>query len=352
MTNFLHVNSFLRRIPGQSFLWFAIAIFGASNAITRKLTEIGAQHGAGIHNPISLCNVLFVGNLCALPVMLLIYKRHLNVATLKQLSRPEWVRLTIVAILSGALVPGLIFQALSLTAVNNVVLIGRLEPPLAIALSVCFLGERINRWKIAGAIMAFVGVALTIFLQPPPPNTMGMGGLHIGTGELLTAFSAIASASSTVLSKKYLGHVPLGLYSVFRTALGTVIFFFLARLIYGNHHFMDAFSPFLWQWMVLYGTLIVVLGQSFWVKGLRASTVTSASLASSFTPLAAILASYFILGEAPTQAQVMGGSAILVGICLSQIGIRTKPSILAPKTDINALQIEQALETRMGFKGI
>ena len=53
------------RISGQAYLWLAIIIFGASSAVTRKLTEIGAQHFIDGRNPISLCNVLFVGNLCA-----------------------------------------------------------------------------------------------------------------------------------------------------------------------------------------------------------------------------------------------------------------------------------------------
>lgn len=38
-----------------------------------------------------------------------------------------------VALLAGALAPGLIFDALSRTPVNNVILIGRLEPPLTLA---------------------------------------------------------------------------------------------------------------------------------------------------------------------------------------------------------------------------
>jgi drug/metabolite transporter (DMT)-like permease len=51
--------------------------------------------------------------------------------------------------------------------VNNVVLVGRLEPPLTLALSVWLLRERVSFWEVAGAIAAFVGVILTIILQPP-----------------------------------------------------------------------------------------------------------------------------------------------------------------------------------------
>ncbi|MUH00907.1 EamA family transporter [Scytonema sp. UIC 10036] len=352
MTKLRRSPRLIPRISGQTYLWLAILIFGASSAVTRKLTEIGAQHFMDGRNPISLCNVLFVGNLCALIVLILIYGRQWNKATLKQLSRKDWIALTAVAILSGALAPGLIFQALGLTAVNNVILVGRLEPPLTLALSVWLLKERVNFWEFIGAIAAFVGVTLTIVLQPPGEAMMKMGALQVGVGELLVAAGSVAVAASTIIGKKYLSQVPLGIYNIFRTALGTVIFFFFAIWLYGHNHFTDVLSPFLWKWMFLYGALIVVVGQSFWLKGLRSSTVSMASLVGSFTPIAGILAAYLILGEAPTLAQYIGGSIILIGIFLSQVGTRHQASRKGMFSKVDSTQAEQKVESGVGFKGI
>lgn len=333
-------------------------IFAASGAVTRKLTEIGAQHligdayGGNLHNPISLCNVLFVGNLCALILLILIYGRQWNKATLKQLSRKDWVSLTAVAILSGALAPGLFFQALAVTGLNNVILIGRLEPPLTLALSVWLLRERVNIWQFIGAIAAFIGVILTIILQPPGEGMMNVGGFGLGIGELLAVAGSLATSASTIIGKKHLSQVPLGIYSIFRTALGTVIFFFIALVLYGKDHFAGVFSPFLWQWMFLYGGLIVVVGQSFWIKGLKTSTVSMASLVSSFSPIVGILAAYLILSEAPTQAQYIGGSLILVGIFLSQVGIWHQTSNRVASGKVSSIPAQQQVETGMGFKGM
>lgn len=341
----------IHRVSGQTYLWLAMLIFAASGAVTRRLTEIGAEHFIGERNPISLCNVLFVGNLCALILLILIYGRQWNKATLKQLSRTDWVSLTAVAILSGALAPGLIFQALSVTGVNNVILVGRLEPPLTLALSVWLLRERVNIWEFIGAIAAFVGVILTIILQPPTEAMMNMGGFSLGIGELLAAVGSIAATASTIIGKKYLSQIPLGIYSIFRTALGTIIFFFIALVLYGKDHFADVLSPFLWQWMFLYGGLIVVLGQSFLIKGLKTSTVSTASLIGSFGPIVGILAAYLILGEAPTLPQYIGGSVILVGIFLSQVGNWRKTSSIA-SGKVSSIPAQQQVETDMGFKGI
>lgn len=346
------LSKFINRIPGQAYLWLAVLIFGASSAVTRKLTDIGAQNFVDGQNPISLCNVLFVGNLCALLVLVMIYWRQWNRATLRQLSRQEWRSLVFLAILSGALAPGLIFQALALTQVTNVVLVGRLEPPLTLALSVWLLRDQVNGWGVMGAITAFIGVALTIFLQPVMENMMQMGGFPMGLGELLAALGAIALAISTIISKKRLSKVPLGIYSIVRTGLGTIIFFFLALALYGHDHFMGVLSPFLWQWMLLYGLVIVVVGQSFWIAGLQVSSVSTASTIGSFTPVAGILAAYFILGEVPTQAQYIGGGVILFGLFLSQVGIRHQTNRKAAISGVSSVQMKQAIEAKMGFKGI
>jgi drug/metabolite transporter (DMT)-like permease len=334
------------KIPGQLYLWIAILIFGAANSVTHKLTEIGTRHFIDGRNPISLCNVLFVGNICALLVAIAIYRKQLKPNKLKQISRQEWLNLSLVAIMSGAIAPGFIFQALALTTVNSVILVGRLEPPLTLILSVWLLGERVNFWESLGGMVAFIGVILSIFLQPSEQGAMMMG-FHVAGGEILTAIAAVALAASTIISKAKLSQVPIGIYNTVRTALGTVIFFFLALLIYGHNHFMDVFSPFLWKWMLIYGPIIVVVGQSLWISGLRASTVSQASLAGSFTPVAGVATAYLILGEVPTTAQYIGGGVILIGIFLSQFGIwRKESSKCHSSADL------QEVESGIGFKGL
>ncbi|MBU7585100.1 MAG: DMT family transporter [Nostoc sp. TH1S01] len=351
MTSLRRWHRFIDRIPNQAYLWLAIIIFGASGAVTRKLTEIGSQNLINGRNPISLCNVLFVGNICALLVLIIIYGRQWNKTALKQISVKNWLVLSLVSILSGALTPGLIFQALALTNVNNVILVGRLEPPLALALSIWLLKERVNFWEIIGAIAAFVGVTLTVLLQPPGNPMMNMPGFHLGAGEILAAVGAVAAAVATVIGKKSVSHVPLGIFTIYRTALGTVVFFFLALRLYGQHHFVEVFSPFLWRWMLLYSAVIVVLGQTLWFKGLKASTVSVASLVGSFTPIAGILAAYFILDEAPTLPQYIGGSLIVIGIFISQLGVMRQTCRAATVEQINSNQVQE-VESEMGFKGI
>jgi len=340
----------LNQVPGRAYLLIAVIIFATANSIARKLTEIGAQNLVNGRNPISFCNVLFVGNLCALIALVVIYRRQIRIASLEQVSGKTWFGLIAVAVLSGALAPALIFAALELTAVNNVILIGRIEPPLALALSILFLSAQVNFWVIAGALLSTIGVALTIFLQPPNQAMIQMMGLQLGRGELMTAAGAIAAAVASVISQVTLQQVPLGFFNLVRTAIGTVVFFVAAIQLFGAEHFAEAFSPLLWQWMLLYGAVIVVGGQLCWFAGLKTSNASEVSLANSFNPLAGILAAYLILSEVPTSAQYVGGAVILVGIVLNQIGI-TRQAI-TPIVPVSPAQkaIEQEMED--GFRGI
>ncbi len=276
----------LNRIPGRAYLLVAILIFAASNSVIRKLTELGAENAIDGRNPIAFCNVLFVGNLCASIVLFLIYRQQCTVQNLRSIPGKTWWGLMGISLLSGALGPALLFMALDLTTVNNVILIGRIETPLILALSVLFLGDRVNLWVIAGAIVSFVGVGLTVLLQEPTAEVMKMGGLTIGKGEFLAAGGAIALSISTIISKVTLKQISLGLFSTIRTIVGTIVFFIVVLILYTPTHFIDVFSPFLWQWMIAYGAVIVVGGQLCWFNGLKAAGAADVSLASSFSPIA------------------------------------------------------------------
>lgn len=340
------ISQILSQIPSSVYLWMALIIGAASSSVTRKIIEIGENHLVDGRNPISLCNVLFVGNICALAVMLPIFYQQLNPTRLQQFTRKDWISLGIIAILSGAIAPGLIFAALDNTNVTSVVLIGRLEPPVTLALSVWFLRSPVNIWTVAGSLVSFVGVVITALLTSSQPTITMMGGLiHLGRGELQVAIAALLLAVATVLSKLRLQQIPLGFFSLFRTSIGTLVFFILAHYIYGSQHFAEAFSPFLWGWMLVYGAIIVAAGQLFSFAGLKNASVAEITFTNSIQPLAAIAFAYLILQEVPTVAQYWGGSIILIGIILGAIGNlrQSQPS---------SLTLGRYMEMVTGFRGI
>jgi drug/metabolite transporter (DMT)-like permease len=337
-------------LPSSLYLWLAVLIFAASNSVTRKVTDIGAHNLIDGRNPISFCNVLFVGNLCALVVMVAIFGKAFNRRNLGKLSRGDWLSLGAIAVLAGTLAPALIFSALEFTNVTNVVLFTRLEPPIALLLSVMLFGARVNRWTVAGSIVTFIGVGVTALLMDISDPVLSMGGMvQFGRGELFAAAGAIVAAISTVLSKARLKRIPLGVFAVIRTAIGTVVFFIIAKGLFGAVHFADVLSPLLWKWMLLYGTVIVVAGQLCWFTGLRNSTPAQITFASSLHPIAAIAMAYLILGEIPSNAQYIGGGVVAIGILLGLIGNLRDISVPRPAMEQIAMEPTNQVS---GFKGV
>ncbi|CAN1209124.1 DMT family transporter [Tumidithrix helvetica PCC 7403] len=342
------ISDLADRFPGRAYLILAILIFSASGSIVHRLSDIGMHNLVHGRNPISFCNVLFVGNLCALLVMLTIYYRELNPSNFAKLSRQDWSAMTVIAILDSVLVPALFFTALSNTLVNNVVLIGRIEPPLSLALAIWILRERVNGWVIAGAIASFVGVVLTIVLQQVGSSAVSMGGFQIGKGELQAIGGATCLAIAILLSKITLKQIPVGIFTIYKTALGTIVFFVIATILFGFEHFAEALSPLLWQWMFFYGAVIVVGGQICWLSGLKKTTAAEVSLASSFSPIIGILAAYAIVGEIPSMAQYIGAGAIVFGIGLTQIGTaQQQPRSLPQAQPLSAQELQDVC-----FKGV
>ncbi|MBD2577652.1 DMT family transporter [Oscillatoria sp. FACHB-1406] len=330
----------LRNLPSSVYLWLAIFIFAASSSVTRRLINLGEQHLLNDRNPISSCNVLFVGNLCALLVLLPLFIRHWNRNNLARLKRGDWLAMAVTAVLASAIAPGLFFMALEKTMVTNVVLISRLETPLTLILSVIFLGERVNVWTAMGSLVSFCGVVVTAVLTNSTATMkMGGSGLIIGQGELMAAIAAIFLSISTLISQSRLQQIPLGIFTIFRTTLGTIFFFTLAIKLFGMAHFAEAFSPFLWQWMLLYGGLIVVGGQLCWFTALKGATSAEIAIASSFNPIAAIAIAFLLLGEVPTQSQLLGGSLIVLGIAIGLVSrLRQRSSRETPVDTVNSFK--------------
>jgi drug/metabolite transporter (DMT)-like permease len=310
------MRNLFSRIPGQVYLWLAVPILASSSSVIRKLTEVGAQQFVNGHNPISFCNVLFVGNICALAVMLISYRHQLTAKDFKSVTRSEWKYLVLSAILSGAIIPAMIFTALALSPVNNIILLARIELPIVLVLSIVILKERFTRHQVIGAIVVSIGILIAVLGN----GSMSSGAsFSLGKGEILTIISSILISGSSLMNKKQLSKIPLGIAHVFRLGLGSIIFFLIANILYGPGHFGELFSPFLWKWMLVYGGIIIVIGQSFWAKGFRETPVSVSAIVSCFNPIAGMVFAYWILGESPHPAQILGGLVLLSGLLLSQM---------------------------------
>jgi drug/metabolite transporter (DMT)-like permease len=337
-----------RKIPGALYLWLAVVIFATSNSIVKILIDLGSQNAIDGRNPITFCNLFCAGNMCAVLALLLIYRRQWRLRVLRTLSFSDWASLMLLALLTNTLAPWLFFYALDATTVTNVVLVSQIEPPLVLLFSWLILREGLSLWPALGAFICFVGISLSVLLQPTT------GAFMIGKGELFVALAAVINAVSTIIAKQRLTRIPMGIFTVFRNLVGTVVFFGIANYYYGPVHFVDLAAPYLWKWMLLYGSIIIVGGQTLWFTGLKGARSLDVSLASSATPIAGVMAAFLILGERPLTAQYIGGTVLLLGIGIGLLGGRGKSreAKRVAKSRVDDTPSLVKAERGSGFKGI
>ena len=338
----------LSRIPASAYLWVSILLFAASNSIVRILSDLGAQHPIDGHNAISFCNLLLAGNTCAGVALFAVYRKQWTVQNLRLLSRTDWLSLITLALLTSALAPWFFFVALENTMVTSVVLLAQIEPPLVLVLFWLVFRERVSLWSAVGAAICLAGVALSVLLQP------SVGGFMIGKGEFYALAAAVIYAVSTIIAKPRLKRIPLGIFTVFRNAVGTVFFFLVATYFYSSGHFIDLTSPFLWQWMLVYGGVIIVGGQLAWFTGLKTARSIDVSLATSAAPVAGVLGAYLILGERLMTAHYIGGGVLVLGIIVGLLGGRRKRLEVSLKPALPPDEAASVLraEGSTGFKGV
>ncbi len=326
---------------GAGLAWVAVLIYAASNSIVSLLAEIGAANQVMGRNVITYCNLLFVGSLMSLVPMIAMFWRDWTLENLRKLTRGHWAILTVSALLSSAVTPGLFFYALEHTTVTNVVLVGRIEPPLFLLAAWLILREKFEPWAFAAGLVALGGAVLMIAMN----NTRG--GFEMGKGEMGALLATLSYIASTLVARTGLRGIPMGIFAIYRTVVGTVFYFFLAIYLFGPLHFQDVFHPLVWQWVWIYALIVVICGQFAWALALKNARSGDVSLATSFSPLAAILIAMVLLGEDPGPGLIPGGAIILLAIGLGQYGrMRSQRQTAAPAR-IRALEHEG----EVNFKG-
>lgn len=220
-----------------------------------------------------------------------------------------------------ALVPGMIVGlciflgfltqtlGLGLTTANKSAFITATYVIMVPFLSFFFERKKITRWASYGSVLGFLGL---YFLARP-----GFG--EINTGDVLTLLCALAFGFQIVLTNIYT-----------RRHDGTVLLFYELLMTCG----LSLVASRIWGgWRLSVNRQVVVsilyvatLATAFniYVQNRFQKHVTSVKAAIIYTtePIFAAVFAFFLIGEVPTVALVVGGSIIIAGLAVSEIGRR------------------------------
>lgn len=292
------------------------ALSASRPALIAFLITRGAELSGGTVQPISFCNVLFVGNLCAALVVGFWFGFGNILSDLKALKPKALIGLFINGSLA-TLLAGLIFIGLQYTTVTNAVLLGRLGPVLFALAGAMLLGKQIKRLEWFGFSLIVVGV-VAIALKT--------SNFQINRGDFLILLSTIVFAVSALVNKLMVAKaatLPLVVFS--RNLLSSIIFFFIAMRLFGPNHFGDAFSGKLWIIMAVYALIVIVFAQFLWyasVDNLDSRTIGRLTVMS---PIFGVTYAFLLNGERPSGTQVVTLIVIIFGVLIASFGGQKKP---------------------------
>ncbi len=221
---------------------------------------------------------------------------------LKDLSRQDLIRLTVLGMIGVGIAYGCAGWSLMYTSVTHYSLIYSLGPALTALFCFALKHDVPTRWKIAGILLSLAGCAYSI------PE--GFQNLEMGLGDALV-FVFTLSISATIV---------LGASVVKRRGAATA-----TTVMFGSSMLMLLAGSFVLptesttQWTFHNGLLIAYLGLAtaaiFFLRNLSLKSLPPTTVGGfhNLVPVFSILIATVFLGEQLTANEILGGAAILSG---------------------------------------
>ena len=187
-----------------------------------------------------------------------------------------------------------------------------LAPVVTAVGAVVFLHDRLDRWKIAGLVVAVTGVVV-VNLAGGSGGGGGDGGAAVWVGSLLVFGAVCCEAAYSLMGKRLTADLsPLAIASL-AAVLAGVLF---APIAVAQAVGFDWSQPAAGDWIavIFWGAGTMGLGSVLWFRGMMRTSGTTASGFMAVMPVSALLGSYLLLGESFQWIHLVGMAGVLAGI--------------------------------------
>jgi drug/metabolite transporter (DMT)-like permease len=182
------------------------------------------------------------------------------------------------------------------------------QPLLVFILSIVFLHEPVNSWKLFGIVIGLIGVSL---LSLPT----GAQLFTLSSSSLLLLLGAFLWASSTIYYKKYLVTVNIFVTTALQFTIGSLLLGILSVPIEGSFLvYSDTYNHSYLQFLLYNALAVSVFGNIIWLFLLRQETATNLSTYGFLIPVIALILGWGLLGEPIDLRAILGSSMILASI--------------------------------------
>ena len=206
---------------------------------------------------------------------------------------------------------------LALTTVANSSLM-LASTPVVIALISAMLGhERVGLRHWIGAALSLLGIYIVV------GRGFNLGGRGF-TGDLMMVAAVVCWAIYTLGSRRLISrHSPVGVTGL-SMAFGTLIYV----PVMWAHVRSAGWNDISWRtWLAIVYSSIFALGVAYtiWYAGVRQIGSARTSVYSNFIPIVAMATAVIFLGEPLRLINVIGATAVLVGVALTRTAPRAEP---------------------------
>lgn len=228
---------------------------------------------------------------------------------LKRLKKRDWLILTIIGLVGGAIPFLLFFKGLSLTSAANGAFIHKTMFVYVAILAGIFLKEKIsNKLFLAGGLLLLGNLYILKFLP-----------YEAQFGDLLILLATLFWAAENTISKYALKSLSPKIVAFGRMGIGS--FFILLFLLFTSGlSSVTTLSLAHWQWVVI--SAIILLGYvTTWYTGLKYTKVSQATTILLIGSPITLLLTFIFQGTPFTENQMVGSILIFLGVILA-IGSR------------------------------
>ncbi|MEO6565978.1 MAG: DMT family transporter [Casimicrobiaceae bacterium] len=241
------------------------------------------------------------------------------------LSRQQWLGVVLLGITGVAAYNLLFMFGLERVPASRGSLIMAFNPVATLLGSALFLGEPLTRYRVAGILLALLGVAIVL----GHGHTLQLFTGHVGIGELALLGCAMAWATYTLLGKRILqGLSPLAA-TTYAALTGTAILVVAAAL--SGDLVVPQASLTGWISLAYLGVFGTAVAFVWFYDGVKVLGPARTAVFINLVPVSAVTLGVLLLGEPLELSMLSGGALVILGVF-----IINRPAVAAPTTTATA----------------
>jgi len=236
----------------------------------------------------------------------------------QQVERGDWAGLIMVGLFQTSFYFALQYAGISLTTAANTSVIVNVRPVFAAILSAIVLHESVSSRKMAGTLLAFVGVL--VLSTKGSLAVLSLQSEHVA-GDFLILLNAISGGIGLVVNKAVLRKFRPFPAMVYTQTIGAIGLLPFAAVEIASRGSFPRAPALPWLLLIFQGVFSTILAHLFWNRALAQLEASRAAVFIYIAPLTTSILSWLLLREALGISFVGGALLVLFGAYLTTSAI-------------------------------